>query len=158
MVDVPKSCEAILWSPRLALHISHWVPPLGILISTSSQNIHLLFSCSVTSNSFRPYGLNHIRLPCPSPSLSLLTLMPIESVMPSSHPDIYIGTHFSGCSVTYLQSCPCLLFSQSLQWAACVIIHRLIPDSSLVADWLLIDSTSALSYLLRIPHPLPQLL
>ena len=115
MVDVPKSCEAILWSPKLALHISHWVPPLGILISTSSQNIHLLFSCSVASNSFRPYGLNHIRLPCPSPSLSLLTLMPIESVMPSSHPDIYTGTHFSVCSVTYLQSCPCLLFSQSLQ-------------------------------------------
>ena len=115
MVDVPKSSEAILWSPRLALHISHWVPPLGILISMSSQNIHLLFSCSVVSNSFRPYGLKHIRLPCPSPSLSLLTLMPIESVMPSSHPDIHTGTHFSMCSITYLQSRPCLLFSQSLQ-------------------------------------------
>ena len=27
---------------------------------------HLLFSCSVTSNSFRPHGLEHSRLPCPS--------------------------------------------------------------------------------------------
>ena len=25
------------------------------------------FSCSVMSNSFRPYGLQHTRLPCPSP-------------------------------------------------------------------------------------------
>ena len=28
----------------------------------------LLFSCSVMSNSLRPHGLKHIRLPCPSPS------------------------------------------------------------------------------------------
>jgi len=28
----------------------------------------LLFSCSVMSNSFWPHGLQHARLPCPSPS------------------------------------------------------------------------------------------
>ena len=28
----------------------------------------LLFSCSVLSDSFQPHGLQHIRLPCPSPS------------------------------------------------------------------------------------------
>ena len=28
----------------------------------------LLFSCSVVSDSLRPYGLQHSRLPCPSPS------------------------------------------------------------------------------------------
>ena len=28
----------------------------------------LLFSCSVTSNCLRPHGLQHARLPCPSPS------------------------------------------------------------------------------------------
>ena len=37
-----------------------------------SVNIHylllLLFSCSVLSNSLRPHGLQHARLPCPSPS------------------------------------------------------------------------------------------
>ena len=38
------------------------------------------FSCSVMSNSLRPHGLLHARLPCPSP-----TLMSIESVMPSNH-------------------------------------------------------------------------
>ena len=41
------------------------------------------FSCSVVSDSLWPHGLQHIRLPCPSPSL--LKLMSIESVMPSNH-------------------------------------------------------------------------
>ena len=31
-------------------------------------NIHLLFSLSVMSNSLQPHGLQHTRLPCPSPS------------------------------------------------------------------------------------------
>ena len=38
-------------------------------------------------NSLRPHGLQHTRLPCPSPfSQSLLKLMFIESVAPSNHP------------------------------------------------------------------------
>ena len=45
------------------------------------------FSHSVMSDSLRPHGLHHARPPCPSPtnSRSLLKLMSIESVMPSSH-------------------------------------------------------------------------
>ena len=44
------------------------------------------FSSSVLSNSLRPRGLQHIRLPCPSPTpQSLLKLISIESVMPSNH-------------------------------------------------------------------------
>ena len=37
------------------------------------------------STSLRPHGLQHARPPCPSPTPSLLKLMSIESVMPSSH-------------------------------------------------------------------------
>ena len=37
------------------------------------------------SDSLRPHGLQHARPPCPSPTPSLLTLMSIESVMPSNH-------------------------------------------------------------------------
>ena len=44
----------------------------------------LLFSHSVVSTPLRPQGLQQTRLPCPSPS-SLLKLMSIESMMPSSH-------------------------------------------------------------------------
>ena len=36
------------------------------------------------SNSLRPHGWQHARLPCPSPA-SLLKLMSIKSVMPSNH-------------------------------------------------------------------------
>ena len=46
----------------------------------------LLFSSSVVSDSLGPHGLQLTRLPCPSPSpQSLLKLMSIELVMPSTH-------------------------------------------------------------------------
>ena len=37
------------------------------------------------SNSLWPHGLQHTRLPCPSPTQSLLKLMSIKLVMPSNH-------------------------------------------------------------------------
>ena len=40
---------------------------------------------SVGSDSLQPHGLQHTRLPCPSPIPSLLKLMSIKSVMPSNH-------------------------------------------------------------------------
>ena len=45
------------------------------------------FSCSAVSDSSWPYGPQHSRPPCPSPtlSLSLLKLISLESVMPSNH-------------------------------------------------------------------------
>ena len=42
-------------------------------------------SPSVMSDSLRPHGLQHARLPCPSPTPGAYSLMPIESVMPSNH-------------------------------------------------------------------------
>ena len=45
----------------------------------------MLFSRPVVSNSLQPYGLQHARPPCLSPTPSLFTLMSIESVMPSNH-------------------------------------------------------------------------
>ena len=43
-------------------------------------------NCSVVSDSLQPHGLQHARLPCPiTNTQSLLKLMSIESVMPSSH-------------------------------------------------------------------------
>ena len=47
-----------------------------------------LCCCSVVSNSLRPHGLQHARLPCPFLSFisrSLLKLLSVESVMPSNH-------------------------------------------------------------------------
>ena len=42
------------------------------------------FSNSVVSNSLRPHGLHHSRLPCPSPTSRAYSLMSIASVMPSN--------------------------------------------------------------------------
>ena len=35
----------------------------------AADGVVVLFRCSVMSDSLRPYGLQHARLPCPSPSL-----------------------------------------------------------------------------------------
>ena len=48
--------------------------------------IGIQFSRSVVSNSLRPHGLQHTRLPCPSPTpAAYLKLKSIASVMPSNH-------------------------------------------------------------------------
>ena len=50
------------------------------------KELLFLFSCSVMFNSLWPHGLQHARLPCPSPAPEVYSrLMSIESVMPSNH-------------------------------------------------------------------------
>ena len=44
------------------------VCPDDFPINAAGMFILLLFSHSIVSNSFRPHGLQHARLPCPSPS------------------------------------------------------------------------------------------
>ena len=43
------------------------------------------FSHSVMSDSLQSHGLQHARLPCPSPTPRVCSIMSIESVMPSNH-------------------------------------------------------------------------
>ena len=44
------------------------------------------FSCSVMSDSLRPHGLQHARLPCPTPTPGAYSnSCPSSSVMPSNH-------------------------------------------------------------------------
>ena len=45
----------------------------------------LLFSRSVVSSSLQPHGLQHSRLPCPSPSPGVCSNSSIVSMMPSNH-------------------------------------------------------------------------
>ena len=46
----------------------------------------LLFSCSVVSDSLQPHGLQHARLPCPSPSPRVCSnSCPSSQLMPSNH-------------------------------------------------------------------------
>ena len=60
----------------------------SLCVAKKTQCSRLLFSRSVVADPLRPHGLQHTRLPCPSPPpRSLLRLMSIESVM-QSHPTI----------------------------------------------------------------------
>ena len=66
----------------------------------TQDNLLLFFGHKVVSDSLWPHGLQHGRLPCPSPSLSLLKIMSIESVMAFNH--LIVCCPFSSC----LQSFP----------------------------------------------------
>ena len=76
----------------------------------------LLFSHSVISDSLRPHGLQHTRLPCPSQLQNLLKLMFFESVMPSNHlvlccpllflPSIFLGIRIFSCEFALCISWP----------------------------------------------------
>ena len=55
------------------------------LTNRKALHFSVQFSCSVVSDSLWPHGLKHPRLPCASPSQSILKLMSVELVMPSNH-------------------------------------------------------------------------
>ena len=57
---------------------------LSKLVSPSQFSL-VQFSCSVVSNSLQPHGLQHTRLPCPSPTPSAYSNSSIALVMPSNH-------------------------------------------------------------------------
>ena len=62
------------------------IRPQTVLGQTTPPALfQLLFNCSVVSDSLWPNGLQHARLPCPSPSLRACSNMSIELVIPSSH-------------------------------------------------------------------------
>ena len=53
--------------------------------SADIQISSVQFSLSVMSNSLRPHGLQHARLPCPSQTTGACSNTSIELVMPSNH-------------------------------------------------------------------------
>ena len=90
-----------------------------------SQTGSVQFSHSVMSDSLRPHGLQHARLPCPSPTPRAYSkLMSKESVMPSNHlilchplllpPSIFLSIRvFSNESVLLIRWPKCWSFSFS---------------------------------------------
>ena len=53
--------------------------------NTPSREARSQLSHSVESDTLRPHGLQHVRLPCPSPTPEACSNMSIELVMPSNH-------------------------------------------------------------------------
>ena len=98
------------------------------------------FSCSVASNSLSPNGLQHARVPCPSPtSQRLLKLMSIKSVTPSNHlilccPLLLVPSIFPSIRVFSNESA--LRIRWPKYWSFCISSSNeysaLIPD---IIDW-----------------------
>ena len=65
--------------------------PLSLLFTLTQIFLwqYLLFSHEVVSDSFPPHQLLHTKLPCLSPSRSVLKFLFIELVMPSKHLILY---------------------------------------------------------------------
>ena len=113
----------------------------------NSLNMLLLFSCSVMSDSLRPHGLQHARLPCPSLSLGVCS-----SSCPLSqwcHPTISFSVvPFSLC----LQSFPASgafpmnwLFASGSQSIGASASASVLPMN--IQGWFLLGLTGLISWL-----------
>ena len=78
------------------------------------RSLMLLFSHSAMSHSLQPHGLQHSRLPCPSPSLRVYSLTSIESMMSSNHLILYLPQSFP-VSGTFPRSCLFALGGQRIR-------------------------------------------
>ena len=104
------------------------------------------FSCSVMSNSLQPQGLQHGRLPCPSPTPG--AWMSIESVMPSNHlifcsPLLLLPSIFPSIRIFSKESVLCIRWPKYLSFSFSISPSN--EYSSLVSfriDWfdLLVNS------------------
>ena len=90
-----------------------------------------LFSYPVISDSLRPYGLQHARLPCPSPSPGACSNSSIESVMPSNH--LILCSPFSCCLQSFQASGCFPMIHQSIGVSASIEYSELI---SFRMDWM----------------------
>ena len=98
-------------------------PELNLTFLTSRQ------SCQTLQH----HGLQHARLPHPSPSLNLFKLISIESVMPSNHlilchPLLLLPSIFPSIRVFFDES------AFHIMWPKiCWIIKEMAPHSSILA-------------------------
>ena len=115
---------------------------LGLLLQSTTGGVASvsLFSRSVMANSLRPHGLQHAMLLCPS--LSLLKLMYIESMIPSNHltlcrPLFLLPSVFPSIRVFSNESALCIRWPK--QWSFSFSISPFNEYSGLISfrvDWL----------------------
>ena len=86
------TCSWISWHWRALLGYEEWGGDgVAVLLSLGAGGVEIerasvRFSHSVVSDSLRPHGLYHTRVPCPSPTPGACSnLTSIESVIPSNH-------------------------------------------------------------------------
>ena len=103
----------------------------------------LLFNCSVMSNSLRPYGLQHYRLPRPSPASGVYSKScPLSRVMPSSHlilccPLLLLPSIFPSIRVFSNESVLCIRWPKYWSFSCSISPSNEYPGlSSFRMDWL----------------------
>ena len=101
MVSIGVLNVLLVFKKQILEKILFHLPPLLLLFS------------SVVSDSLRPHGLQHARLPCPLLSLSLLKLMSMELVMPSNqlilyHPLLLLPSIFPSIRVFFNELALCI--------------------------------------------------
>ena len=120
----------------------------------------LQFSRSVMSNSLRPHGLQHIRLPCPSPTPGVYSkLMSIESVTLPNHliPCCPLLLPWIFPSITVFSSESVLCIRWPKNWSCSFSIGPSNEHSGLISfriDWLdLLAGQGTLKGLLQLHSP-----
>ena len=106
-----------------------------------SHVVVLLFSRSVVSNSLQLHGLQHARLPCPSPFPELAQTHVFESVMPSNHlilcrPLLFLPSIFPSIRVFPNESALCIRWPK--YWSFSFSISSSNEYSGLISfrtDW-----------------------
>ena len=91
-------CFELWFSPNICPGAGLLDHILAIFLVFSTSML-LLFSCSIVSDSFRPHGLQHARLPCPIPSPRVCNSCPLSQWC---HPTISFSvTLFSHCPQSF---------------------------------------------------------
>ena len=115
-----------------------------LLPPSEKQSWHLLFSSSVVSKSLRSHGLQHARLPCPSPGTCLNSCLS-SWLMPSNH---FILCHpFSSCLLSPPASGPFSMrqfFTSGSQSIGASASASVLPVN--IQDWLPLGLTGSISF------------
>ena len=143
------SCNNLKW--KRIWNIYNWITLLWITMLKLTQhcksNMLLLFSPSVVSNSLWPHGLQHTRLPCPSPTHRVCSnSCPLSQW---SHPTISSSVvPFSSCLLSFLESGSfpiSQLFTSGGQSIGASASASVLPMN--IQGWFPLRSTSLLSLL-----------
>ena len=96
-------------------------------------------SCSVMSNSLWPHGLQHAKIPCPSPTHGACSNLFIELVMPSNHlilchPLLLLPAIFPSIGVFSSESVLCIRWPK--YWSFSFSISLSNKYSQLISFWM----------------------
>ena len=119
-------------------------PVKSLVVQLSIFSLSVQFSCSVMSDSLRPHGLQHSRLPCPSPSPRACSNSSSSSRW--CHPTISYSVGLFSCLQSYPASgsFPVSQFfascDQSIETSASALV---LPMN--IQDWFLLGRTGCIS-------------